>query len=85
MVLSDGLLCHLDMRDHVLTAKQAAEFLGLSKDTLYTRAWRQRHGLPAFKVGAALRFRQSDLIRFLRRCRETPERRAHFEPEEAAL
>ena len=58
------------MIERLLTAREAAHLLGLSPATLYTPEWRHRHGLPALKIGMALRFRESHLRRFLRQCRE---------------
>jgi excisionase family DNA binding protein len=58
---------------NLLTAREAAERLGLSVSTLYTPGWRRRYGLPAIKIGAALRFREGDLRVFVTRCREPRE------------
>lgn len=48
-----------------LDAKQAAEFLGVQEQTL--AAWRcnRKYPLPYIKVGRKIRYRLSDLERFL--------------------
>lgn len=53
------------IRDVCLTAVETADLLGLSPRTLYTKSWRERHGLRAQKIGRALRFRVSEVQRFL--------------------
>ncbi|MBI3988771.1 MAG: helix-turn-helix domain-containing protein [candidate division NC10 bacterium] len=55
------------MTDRALTKEEAAVFLGQSPNTLADRRWRQRVGLRATKIGKSLRFRESDLLRFLER------------------
>lgn len=58
------------MRDRIITPREAAEVLGLSVATIYTREWRRRHGLVSVKIGSSLRFRERDLADFIKRCRE---------------
>lgn len=51
-----------DPRTALLSIDQAADYLNITKATLYT--WRSRragYGPPAVKVGGCVRFRQSDL------------------------
>jgi len=49
----------------LLTVDEAAAFLRIKRTTLYTWAYRQH--IPTQKVGRALRFRQSDLEKWLGR------------------
>lgn len=52
------------MTDRLLTPRQAAEKLGISRTTLYHWAYERR--LPTVKLfGAALRFRESDLDKLI--------------------
>jgi excisionase family DNA binding protein len=44
---------------NLLTVEETAERLGIGKSTLY-RTWQQL-GLPAYRVGGRLRFRDTDL------------------------
>jgi excisionase family DNA binding protein len=53
------------MADRMLAAKDAAETLGVSVDTLY-RQWRP-WGLKAFRVGSALKFRATDVNAWIER------------------
>lgn len=47
------------MTDTVLTIKEVAEYLKVNERTVYRLA--AAHKIPAFKVGSAWRFKQSDL------------------------
>ena len=49
----------------LLTRAAAAEFLGLKEQTLSVWATTQRYALPFIKVGSKVRYRQSDLEKFL--------------------
>jgi excisionase family DNA binding protein len=49
--------------DRLLTAREVAELLGFSAGTVVD--WVERGGLPAFKVGGRLRFRESEVIAWL--------------------
>ena len=51
-------------RDHLLKPADAAEYLGLTLATIYTKASRRQ--LPTVKVGRSLRFRRSDLERIVK-------------------
>ena len=51
------------MLEELLTAGQAARVLGLKKKTIYT--WAENGYLPAYRIGKALRFRESDLNKFI--------------------
>lgn len=52
-------------RDELLTAKQAAKLLGVSLQTLAVWRCERRYDLRYVKVGACVRYRRSDLARFL--------------------
>lgn len=55
----------------MLTVKQAADFLGLSRSSVYELISRQK--LPAFRVGprrGAIRIREEDLKAYLTNCQE---------------
>ena len=54
----------------MLTIGEAAEFLRCSANSLSDPAWRRSVGLPAVRIGRAVRFLESDLIGFLRNQRE---------------
>lgn len=50
--------------EQLLTPSEVAEVLGVPLATLYN--WRLRHsGPPALKIGRHLRYRSSDLLRWL--------------------
>jgi excisionase family DNA binding protein len=58
-----------------LSPAQLAEFLGISRDTIYN--WRYlRQGPPAVRVGGQVRFRRSDVERWLQENEEEPRRQA---------
>jgi len=48
-----------------LTREEAAEYLGIKPNTLASWAHGKRFGLPFFKVGGAVRYRQVDLDAWL--------------------
>ena len=62
--LSD-LLKNVDLKDPLLTPKKASEMLSVKVQTL--AAWRHRgHRLPWVRLGGrAIRYRLSDLVRFI--------------------
>jgi len=49
----------------LLTRKEAAKFLGLSEGTLAVWKVTKRYPLPLIKVGRLVKYRESDLIKFL--------------------
>ncbi len=51
--------------DKLLTRKEAAEYLGLSEGTLAVWKTTKRYPLAVIKVGRSVRYRQSDLDKFL--------------------
>ncbi len=51
-------------RDRLLKPAEAAEYLGLTVPTIYTKACRRQ--LPTVKVGRSLRFRRADLDKLIK-------------------
>ena len=51
------------MTDQIMTVKQVAEYLKVNERTVYRMATAKK--LPAFKVGAAWRFKQSEIERWI--------------------
>ena len=49
----------------LMNTEQAANYLGLAPSTLETWRSRKRHNLAFAKVGRAIRYRKSDLDRFV--------------------
>ena len=47
-----------------VTAEQAAQHLGVVKDTVYR--WRERKGLPAHKIGGLWKFKLSEVDDWVR-------------------
>ena len=43
------------MSDRWLSVEEMAEYLGVSKDTIY--AWREKKGLPAHRIGRFWKFK----------------------------
>jgi excisionase family DNA binding protein len=54
-------------KDHLLSRKQAANYLGVTENTLSVWASVKRYNLPYVKVGRLVRYRLSDLDAFLTR------------------
>ncbi len=52
------------MNEKLLTPKEVSQKLGLELSTVYRWAWARR--IASVKVGAALRFRLSDIERLIR-------------------
>lgn len=55
----------IGISDRLLTRREAAEYLGLQEQTLAIWASTGRYALPVVKVGRSVRYRQSDLERWL--------------------
>lgn len=53
------------MQTELLSADQAAEFLGVSAGTLAVWRSTKRYSLPFVKMGHLVRYRQSDLSDFI--------------------
>ena len=51
-------------RDRLLKPAEAAQYLGLTVPTIYSKASRRQ--LPTVKVGRALRFRRGDLEKIVK-------------------
>lgn len=51
--------------DDLLSRKEAAEYLGLSPQTLAVWTSAKRYGLPTIKVGRVVRYRRRDLEKWL--------------------
>lgn len=51
--------------DDLLSRKEAAEYLGLSPQTLAVWTSAKRYALPCIKVGRVVRYRRRDLERWL--------------------
>ncbi|MCH7765055.1 MAG: helix-turn-helix domain-containing protein [Acidobacteria bacterium] len=49
--------------ERLYTVEQVAELFSLKKKTLY--AWAEQGRIPCFKIGKALRFRESELREFI--------------------
>ena len=49
------------MKDRWLSVDQIAEYLGVSKDTVYT--WVTQKGMPGHKIGRLWKFKQEDCRR----------------------
>ncbi len=52
-------------KDKLLTRKETADFLGVTEGTLAVWKTTRRYPLPVVKVGRLVRYRESDLIKFL--------------------
>jgi excisionase family DNA binding protein len=51
----------------MLTTPEAAEYLGVTPKTLHVWRCTRRHDLPAVKIGKLVRYRKSDLDKFIKR------------------
>ena len=60
----------LDENDPLLTEVQAAELLTLKPETLSVWRSTKRYALPYLKVGRSIRYRRSDIEKFLEQRRE---------------
>ena len=58
------------MSDRLVTARELADYLGLSPSTILDM-W-ERGQLPGFKIGRAVRFRPSEVEVWLEGCRRGP-------------
>jgi hypothetical protein len=54
----------------LLDVFETATLLKVSPRTVYTKAWRQRIGLPTYRIGGVLRFRLDDVEHLLDELRE---------------
>lgn len=51
----------------LLKRNEAAQFLGISEQTLATWFCKKKYDLPVIKIGGAVRYRLSDLEEFIER------------------
>jgi excisionase family DNA binding protein len=58
-----------EVGDRLLTARMAGEYLGWKEGTIRNKAYRKE--IPSLKLGKALRFRKSDLDRWIASQNET--------------
>lgn len=54
----------------LLDVSDTAVLFKVSRRTVYTKAWRRRVGLPAYRIGGVLRFRIDDVEKVLDFTRE---------------
>ncbi len=52
------------MTDRWLSVEEIAEYLGVSKDTVY--AWISKKGMPAHRVGRFWKFQQTEIDTWVR-------------------
>jgi len=52
------------MQDRWLSVEEIAEYLGVSKDTVY--AWATGKGMPAHKVGRLWKFKRDEIDEWIR-------------------
>ena len=52
------------MQDRWLSVEEVADYLGVSKDTVY--AWVTEKGMPGHKVGRFWKFKREDVDRWVR-------------------
>jgi excisionase family DNA binding protein len=58
------------MSERLLTAREIAELLGFSASTVLD--WFEAGRLPGFKIGNAVRFRESEIVEWLEAQRRGP-------------
>ena len=58
------------MTDRLLTAREVAELLGFAAGTIVD--WAEAGRIPHFKLGSALRFRESEVVEWLEGQRRGP-------------
>jgi excisionase family DNA binding protein len=56
--------------DRLLTAREVAELLGFAADTIVD--WAEQGRIPYFKIGSALRFRESEVVDWIEVQRRGP-------------
>lgn len=61
----EGATVKINSENRLLTAIEAAEFLGVKPQTLAVWRCNQRYDLPFVKVGNAVKYRMSDLEAWL--------------------
>lgn len=59
------------MDDRWLSVREIAEYLGISKDTVYT--WIANKGLPGHRIGRFWKFKRSEVDEWVHRAKTTEE------------
>ncbi len=54
-----------NLQEKLLTRKEASDFLGIQENTLAVWASNKRYNLPFYKVGRLVKYRISDLEKFI--------------------
>ena len=54
-----------NIQEKLLTRKEAADFLGIQENTLAVWATNKRYQLPFYKVGRLVKYKISDLEKFI--------------------
>lgn len=57
---------NINTHKKLLNSQQAADFLGITNGTLEVWRCNKRYNLPYIKVGRLVKYRTSDLVRFLK-------------------
>ena len=55
----------IETSEKLLSRKEAANFLGVTEHTLAVWACNKRYSLPYVKIGRLVKYRYSDLIKFI--------------------
>lgn len=55
----------IDNKNQLLTRKEASKFLGVKENTLAVWATNKRYNLPFYKVGRLVKYKISDLEKFI--------------------
>lgn len=55
----------INTNKHLLSRKEASKFLGLQENTLAVWAANKRYNLPFYKVGSLVKYKISDLEKFV--------------------
>ena len=54
-----------NLKDKLLTRKEASQFLGIQENTLAVWATNKRYNLPFYKVGRLVKYKITDLEKFI--------------------
>ena len=55
----------IENKEKLLTRKEASKFLGVKENTLAVWATNKRYNLPFYKVGRLVKYKISDLEKFI--------------------
>jgi predicted DNA-binding transcriptional regulator AlpA len=61
----NSILFQIRHKESMLDRKEAAEFLGVKENTLAIWKCTKRYSLPYVKIGRYIRYRVSDLVKFI--------------------